>query len=98
MTCWLVSPRVGNVKNNDPSVIEPIAGVGEWWCCFALGMISAGSPWRGDHGPNADKPDQTRSDPRRLDRPPAGVDPLDLSLLTTQLLVHRLDVLAADFL
>lgn len=22
--CWPVSPRVGNVKNNDPSLIEPI--------------------------------------------------------------------------
>ena len=26
MTCWPVSARVGNVKNNDPSLIEPIAG------------------------------------------------------------------------
>jgi putative SOS response-associated peptidase YedK len=25
MTCWPISPRVGNVKNNDPSLIEPIA-------------------------------------------------------------------------
>jgi len=25
MTCWPVSPRVGNVKNNDSSLIEPIA-------------------------------------------------------------------------
>jgi putative SOS response-associated peptidase YedK len=25
MTCWPVSPQVGNVKNNDPSLIEPIA-------------------------------------------------------------------------
>jgi putative SOS response-associated peptidase YedK len=25
MTCWLMSPRVGNVRNNDPSLIEPIA-------------------------------------------------------------------------
>jgi putative SOS response-associated peptidase YedK len=25
MTCWPVSPRVGNVKNNDPSLIEPVA-------------------------------------------------------------------------
>jgi putative SOS response-associated peptidase YedK len=24
MTCWPVSPRVGNVKNNDPALIEPI--------------------------------------------------------------------------
>jgi len=24
MICWPVSTRVGNVKNNDPSVIEPI--------------------------------------------------------------------------
>ena len=24
MTCWPVSPRVGNVKNNDPSLIEPV--------------------------------------------------------------------------
>jgi len=24
MTCWPVSPRVGNVKNNDPSLVEPI--------------------------------------------------------------------------
>jgi putative SOS response-associated peptidase YedK len=28
MTCWPVSPRVGSVKNNDPSLIEPLAGVG----------------------------------------------------------------------
>jgi putative SOS response-associated peptidase YedK len=26
MVAWPVSPRVGNVKNNDPSLIEPIAG------------------------------------------------------------------------
>jgi putative SOS response-associated peptidase YedK len=25
MTCWPVSMRVGNVKNNEPSLIEPIA-------------------------------------------------------------------------
>jgi putative SOS response-associated peptidase YedK len=25
MTCWPVSPRVGNVRNNDPSLIEPIS-------------------------------------------------------------------------
>jgi putative SOS response-associated peptidase YedK len=25
MICWPVSSRVGNVKNNDPSLIEPIA-------------------------------------------------------------------------
>jgi putative SOS response-associated peptidase YedK len=25
MICWPVSPRVGNIKNNDPSLIEPIA-------------------------------------------------------------------------
>jgi putative SOS response-associated peptidase YedK len=25
MRCWLVSRRVGNVKNNDPSLIEPIS-------------------------------------------------------------------------
>jgi putative SOS response-associated peptidase YedK len=25
MIAWPVSPRVGNVKNNDPSLIEPIA-------------------------------------------------------------------------
>jgi putative SOS response-associated peptidase YedK len=24
MICWPVSPRVGNVKNNDPSLIEPV--------------------------------------------------------------------------
>jgi putative SOS response-associated peptidase YedK len=24
MTCWPVSPRVGNVRNNDPSLIEPV--------------------------------------------------------------------------
>jgi putative SOS response-associated peptidase YedK len=24
ITMWPVSPRVGNVKNNDPSLIEPI--------------------------------------------------------------------------
>jgi putative SOS response-associated peptidase YedK len=27
MICWPVSARVGNVKNNDPSLIEPIAGI-----------------------------------------------------------------------
>jgi hypothetical protein len=27
MVAWPVSPRVGNVKNNDPSLIEPIAGM-----------------------------------------------------------------------
>jgi putative SOS response-associated peptidase YedK len=25
MTCWPVSTRVGNVKNNGPSLIEPLA-------------------------------------------------------------------------
>jgi putative SOS response-associated peptidase YedK len=25
MICWPVSQRVGNVKNNDPSLIEPLA-------------------------------------------------------------------------
>ena len=25
MMCWPISPRVGNVRNNDPSLIEPIA-------------------------------------------------------------------------
>jgi len=25
MTCWPVSMRVGNVKNNDPSLIAPIS-------------------------------------------------------------------------
>jgi putative SOS response-associated peptidase YedK len=25
LTCWPVSARVGNVKNNDPGLIEPIA-------------------------------------------------------------------------
>jgi putative SOS response-associated peptidase YedK len=24
MVCWGVSPRVGNVKNNDPDLVEPI--------------------------------------------------------------------------
>ena len=24
MICWPVSTRVGNVKNNDPSLIEPV--------------------------------------------------------------------------
>jgi putative SOS response-associated peptidase YedK len=28
MVAWRVTPRVGNVKNNDPSLIEPIAGAG----------------------------------------------------------------------
>jgi putative SOS response-associated peptidase YedK len=28
MIAWPVSPRVGNVKNNDPSLIEPIADAG----------------------------------------------------------------------
>jgi putative SOS response-associated peptidase YedK len=28
MVAWPVNPRVGNVKNNDPSLIEPVAGTG----------------------------------------------------------------------
>jgi putative SOS response-associated peptidase YedK len=28
MICWPVSARVGNVKNNDPSLIEPIVAAG----------------------------------------------------------------------
>jgi putative SOS response-associated peptidase YedK len=28
MTCWPVSTRVGNVKNNDASLIEPVALAG----------------------------------------------------------------------
>jgi putative SOS response-associated peptidase YedK len=28
MVAWPVSPRVGNVKNNGPSLIEPVAGAG----------------------------------------------------------------------
>lgn len=28
MAAWPVNPRVGNVKNNDPSLIEPIAASG----------------------------------------------------------------------
>ena len=28
MICWPVTPRVGSVKNNDPSLIEPIAAAG----------------------------------------------------------------------
>ena len=24
MVCWPVSPRVGNVKNNEPGLVEPI--------------------------------------------------------------------------
>lgn len=31
MTCWPVSPRVGNVKNNDPNLIEPVAAR-DWNC------------------------------------------------------------------
>ena len=27
MTCWPVSARIGNVENNDPSLIEPIVVV-----------------------------------------------------------------------
>ena len=27
MTCWPVRAQVGNVKNNDPSLIEPVAGM-----------------------------------------------------------------------
>jgi putative SOS response-associated peptidase YedK len=26
MTCWPVNTRVGNVKNNDPSLVESITG------------------------------------------------------------------------
>ena len=28
VTCWPVSVRIGNVKNNDPSLIEPLAAGG----------------------------------------------------------------------
>jgi hypothetical protein len=28
MVAWPVSPRVGNVKNNDPTLIEPITANG----------------------------------------------------------------------
>jgi putative SOS response-associated peptidase YedK len=28
MVAWPVSTRVGNIKNHDPSLIEPIAGTG----------------------------------------------------------------------
>jgi putative SOS response-associated peptidase YedK len=28
MICWPVSARVGNVKNNDPGLIEPLAAAG----------------------------------------------------------------------
>jgi putative SOS response-associated peptidase YedK len=28
ITCWPVSPRVGNVKNNDQRLIEPISPLG----------------------------------------------------------------------
>ena len=28
MTCWPVSTRVGNVKNNDPTLIEPVGLAG----------------------------------------------------------------------
>jgi putative SOS response-associated peptidase YedK len=28
MVAWPVSPRVGNVKNNDASLLEPITGAG----------------------------------------------------------------------
>jgi hypothetical protein len=27
MVAWPVSPRVGNVKNNDPSLIEPFSAL-----------------------------------------------------------------------
>jgi putative SOS response-associated peptidase YedK len=27
MICWPVSPRVGNVRNNDADLIEPLAAV-----------------------------------------------------------------------
>jgi len=27
MICWPISTRVGNVKNNDPTLIEPIAAL-----------------------------------------------------------------------
>jgi hypothetical protein len=29
MICWPLSPRVGNVKNNDPGLIAPITAVGQ---------------------------------------------------------------------
>jgi len=30
MTCWPVSPRVGNVKNSDPSLIERVCSTLRW--------------------------------------------------------------------
>jgi putative SOS response-associated peptidase YedK len=34
MTCWQVSARVGDVKNNDPSLVEPIAARNpKRWAC-----------------------------------------------------------------
>jgi len=27
VTTWLVDPRIGNVKNNDPGLVEAVAGI-----------------------------------------------------------------------
>jgi hypothetical protein len=47
MTCWPVSTRVGNVKNYDPSLIEPITGamiLREW-------LTACSSRWRSPDAP-----------------------------------------------
>jgi putative SOS response-associated peptidase YedK len=36
MTCWPVSTRVGNVKNTDPSLIEPMAAPERATVCSAF--------------------------------------------------------------
>jgi hypothetical protein len=46
MSCWPVSARVGNIRNNDPSAIEPIAAGRS----FVVGVATAGAGEREEHG------------------------------------------------
>jgi putative SOS response-associated peptidase YedK len=63
MTCWPGSARVGNVKNNDPSLVEPVS----LWYCLSLNSAlrrgtddpprHAGSQFSADscHSPNNER-------------------------------------------
>jgi hypothetical protein len=62
MICWPVSTRVGNVKNNDPSLIEPIAA--------ARSLKSCGNPTSGcGRSGRRAVCYSGRSDPPNADRP-----------------------------
>jgi hypothetical protein len=77
MTCWPVSPRVGSVKNNDPSLVEPITVTNLIRRLAALFVICArrmrpdgSEPRTSVHAPHS--PDNTVEYPR--DRGGGGGD------------------------